>query len=455
MRDSNGDAVRFLNAIAAADDSGDVTVYYQPVKQSLLDSARHGEWDYANPYLTPGMTTNLDRVIYRTTIPGDQLEAMSALPPGEIADADLAGDHSVAYQVMAEMIGQDYDGTLSTEINGSVYGGMVLPYEQKPLNPVDVSEEGAAPGDGDFAYEVYEHGQGPDGYWVIEYFSTPEQVTFDVTVPKGIEEDTPTEAPPGTGNYLPAQIYFSESCTRFDDEPDWTCTSLLDYAWGAGGGLDATEPLVTDDIVRGTFDIPELPQSLIDAGVNPDREYMRGIFGNDRCMVTRDTENPEDYSALASTILPSDYNDRFPGQQQNAVGPANKLRENPFAYEIELEGLTDGIPFTSDDGCDQAAVALVCSPPEEPTSEPSSEPSEPTSEPSESSEPSSEPTSEPSGTSEPSESGSTTEPSEPSGTSSTTEPSAPGGSTTTGPDGKTTIKSTTTGPDGKPTVKPR
>uniref|UniRef100_A0A8C3S647 p53 apoptosis effector related to PMP-22 n=1 Tax=Chelydra serpentina TaxID=8475 RepID=A0A8C3S647_CHESE len=33
---------------------------------------------------------------------------------------------------------------------------------------------------------------------------------------------------------LPYQHYASlwESCTKFNGDPDWTCTSLMDYAWG-------------------------------------------------------------------------------------------------------------------------------------------------------------------------------------------------------------------------------
>lgn len=224
------------------------------------------------------------------------------------------------------------------------------------------------------------------------------QVSFDVTVPKGEEGDLDgAEAPDGAGNYLPAQVYASQTCTRRENDPNWQCQSLLDYGWGRGAPLEGDQDMLTDGVVRGTLDVQELPQSLIDAGADPECEYKRGVFGNPQCLVTRDTENPEDYDSLASTILPSDYNDRFPGQQQNAIGPAEKVRGYPYLEDISVRGSNDGVQWSSGDGCDQAAVALVCSAPE---------------------------------------------------------PSEPGGSVvTTGPDGKPTTVTSTKGPDGKPTVK--
>lgn len=275
---------------------------------------------------------------------------------------------------------------------------MVLPIAQQELPAVEMQggygDSGVwRPGEVDeaaFVYEVSEspaYGDGNNNYWVIDYLAPPMQVSFDVTVPKGEEGDLDgAEAPDGAGNYLPAQVYASQTCTRREDDPNWQCQSLLDYGWGRGAPLEGDQDMLTDGVVRGTLDVQELP-----------------------------------------------------GQQQNAIGPAEKVRGYPYLEDISVRGSNDGVQWSSGDGCDQAAVALVCSAPE---------PSEPTSEPAASSEPSSEPTSEPSSTTEPSE------PSETSETSATTEPSEPGGSVvTTGPDGKPTTVTSTKGPDGKTTVK--
>ncbi|WP_295624463.1 hypothetical protein [uncultured Corynebacterium sp.] len=464
LRDSNGQVVRFLNAIEAAPtgdgERGDVTVYYQPVPQDLVDSAGGypGDED-TDPRFNAGMTTNLDREIHRTTIPAAEFESLTALPAGEVVDADLAADHLAMYRVMAELLGETPPESLSTNIDGSVYGGMVLPFAQSQIEAIpDSGINDFDPSSPALHYTVEESESGD--HWVVRYVGPPEQVTFDVTVPKG-EVEEGEEPPAGAGNYLPAQVYVSESCTRFDSEPDWTCISLLDYDWGRGVSPDAgdSDDVLTDGVIRGTLDVPELPDSLIEGGADPEREYRRGVFGNDQCRVTRPTENPGDYDSLTNLFLPSDYNERFPGQQRNNVSPDHRLREDPFSNEIDLEGVIDGPPYISEDGCDQAAVPLVCSA-DDPTTEPTTGPGEPseTEEPSESTDPSEsdEPSesTDPSGTEEPTAPGGSSDTDEPSSEPSTSEPTPPGSvTTTTGPDGKTTVKTTTTGADGTVTSK--
>lgn len=256
-----------------------------------------------------------------------------------------------------------------------------------------------------FVYEVSESpadGDGNNNYWVIDYLAPPMQVSFDVTVPKGEEGDLDgAEAPDGAG------IICRLRCMRRRRVPAGKTirTGSASPFWMTAGAVVL------------------------------------------RWKVTRTCSPTASFAARSMSRSSR-------GQQQNAIGPAEKVRGYPYLEDISVRGSNDGVQWSSGDGCDQAAVALVCSAPEpsEPTSEPaaSSEPSseptsEPTSEPSGTSEPSSEPTSEPS---------STTEPSEPSETSATTEPSEPGGSVVaTGPDGKPTTVTSTKGPDGKPTVK--
>lgn len=434
LRDANGSVTRFIGAMK--DDSGKVTVYYQPVSDELLDSAQTVPEVAENPglsdgeFLYPGMTTNLDRVVYSATMTPEQFETLDRLPPGEVIDVDLEGDLIEMYRIMADIADEPYDGTLSVDPAGALYGDMVLPTDQRPIPAVEVTTGTAGNGawippamdESSLIYEISDSpadAEGRSNYWIVDYVAPREQVTFDVTVGKGEDGALDgVEAPEGAGNFLPAQVYAAQLCVPGAEDGSGDagvgCRSLLDYEWGAGATTANTTPLVTDGVVRGTLDVPELPRALVSSGADASREYRRGVFGNDRCMVTRDTENPEDYDSLASTILPSDLNDRFPGQQHNTVGPDNPIAPAPFAMEFDVSPWSYGVPFASGDACDQAAVPIICTADDAPPT--SSEPGTSTS-------------STP-GTSTPSASG-TTEPTAPSSTTpgagTTTEPTAPGG----------------------------
>lgn len=45
---------------------------------------------------------------------------------------------------------------------------------------------------------------------------------FDMNECKSVDE---------FGNLLPGGAYAGLSCTRFNNDPDWTCISLNDYSW--------------------------------------------------------------------------------------------------------------------------------------------------------------------------------------------------------------------------------
>lgn len=391
LRDSNGD-LAIVRSVTELDD-GSLRVVYQPQPQDLENSIVTTE----DRYTFQGMTTNFDRVVYEAIIPAADIATTTALPPGTIIDADPERDLASFYQIAAAKLGVPYDGTISHDMEGWLYGDMVLPKANHPIDVYEVTgdqstlipvkEPGAteAPPAGEpMPGAAYPSKVGPNGsvdpmnratptlaytvsdseegnYWVIDVMVPPMQVEFELAAVKD-------EAAIASGaKYAAAQAYTYESCTRFRNDPDWTCTSLLDYDWGRGGTTTVStgKTVLTEGVVRGRLEIDPAQELLFDA--QPDTLPLRGIFGNDQCMVTRPTEDPTNYQALASTILPSDFNYRFPGQETNNVGPDAQWLRTPFSNEIYMEGVNTGEPFTIEDACDQAAVPLVC---EEAPSEP-------------------------------------------------------------------------------------
>ncbi|WP_460490471.1 hypothetical protein, partial [Corynebacterium nasicanis] len=348
LLDATGSRVRVLASERNAD--GSIRVVYQPLPDDLVDSGAFRQDSDLNPDMTPGRSTSLDRVVYETTISPEQFATLTQLPPGEVLEADFDRDLTTIYEVMAEKVGISYAGPLSVDAEGALYGGLVLPVAQTPAEAVEVADtiEGLdriSAGEENLFYAITESEDGT--YWVIDFATPPMQASFDVTV------DTPEDAAAAAGAYVPAQVYTAQTCTRWSNELAWECESLFEYPWGRGGNTEShPDSEVTENVVRGTLEIPQGATAA---------ELRRGIFGNPSCMVTRPTEDPDNLDALASTILPTDYNNRFPGQPENPISPADMFLEGAYIDDIPMRGANDGPGWINEDACDQAAVPLVCS----------------------------------------------------------------------------------------------
>ncbi|GAB3692089.1 hypothetical protein [Corynebacterium nasicanis] len=392
LQTENGEKVRVLSSVR---DGGDLTVAYQVIPQELLDQTEPREGD---PLLFSGMSTNFDRVVYTTTIPAAAIPTTTRLPVGQPATVDANADFAAFYSFVAADLGVAYDGSVAHDMNGWLYGNLVLPAQAQPADvyevngdtstlippkPADkeaeqppaqswtgatypdrVGEGGAVnpsdPATPGIAYTVEESADG--NYWVLHVSVPPMQASFELAA-----EKDPAAIAAGA-KYAAAQAFTSESCTRFNNDPDWTCTSLLDYDWGRGGRTTTTSGTTElGQVTRGDF----MYRDPVTGVMRFDDEYealydadpslpLRGVFGNDQCMVTRPTEDPENRQALASTILPSDFNRRFPGQEENNISANSRLLSPPFGNEMDMEGVNTGEPFTVEDACDQAAVPLVC-----------------------------------------------------------------------------------------------
>lgn len=389
----NGDSLRVLTA--HRDDAGDLTIYYQPIPaevRGLVDGS---------DYSVVGMSTDLDRKVYKVTIPADEITSTNALN-GSPVEVDPEGDVSTYYEIMSDALAEagtptEYDnkGSLDVDLNGWLHGSMVLPDEAKPI-PVRELEEDL------FTSNQYGHMLFPREYsdsedsgltysvrevednWVLDVYAPPSQVRFEVAAMKD------EEAIERGVKYAMAQVHTSNHCSSFEGEERWTCVSLFppdrpqsgeNRDWGTGAtGTDQLRSVVTDGVIRGVLEVSGEQEARFDA--NPYTEPMRGIFGNEFCRVSRPTEDRDNYLAEASTVLPSDMNVSFPGQPENLGIP---IVGRPFIYEIEIEGVHTGEPFAYEDACDQAAVplAVTAAPPTDPTdpTDPTTEPTDPTTSP--------------------------------------------------------------------------
>lgn len=473
--DRSGEQIRLLTAHRDVD-HGDLTVFYQRVPQDLRDSLALRREYY--PVGGKGVSTDFGPEVYKDVIPASEIPSRTEFQ-GSPVEVDPEGDLVSFYTILSDEMGIPYNGELSTDISGWLYGQTVLPKKTSPLDVYEV--EGTTStlippkADGEDAVEPTESWEGaefpvkvgPDGSvdpttkegaalsytvsespsgenWVMDVYSPPSQTTFEVAAKKDPEAIERGE------KYAMAQAYTSETCNKWDGATDWTCISPLDYQWGRGDmGVDQyQDPYYdpfdpesppprppdtrTDGVIRGTLEIDAEQEARFDAA--PDTEPMRGIFGNPQCRVTRPTGDPEDYSALASTRLPSDMNVSFPGQPENLGIP---MYGEWYEDEIEYEGVVSGNPFSYEDACDQAAVPLACEADEEiPSTPPSTEPTSPTTEPTTSQTTSSEPPTSP------------TDPTTDPTTSPTTGPgpSTPGTSTPTPPAAPTTPGTTVPSP---------
>lgn len=377
LKDHEGNVVKILT-VAPATSAADapVRVTYQVVPQDVIDSVVPGDLDY--PFqLDPAASTNFDRVVYEAVFhpadvtTGDQLPAPTATYPAESADVERYVRASNA--LLAAELGLTDPGALTMDMAGGLYGTMVLPKESQPINAVlrERSPNPPAIDEQILYYSVSESDpvDGQSRYWYIDVQGPAAQFEFDIVADK-----LPVLEGEIADEYVAAQIYHSETCTRWDNDLNWQCQDLLEYSWARGENLESTQTAPGEsgnpvEKVRGSLVITEDPADALLDDAARDRLYQRGIFGNDRCLVTRPTENPNDYSLLASTILPSDLNTRFPGQKENNVSSTNRfISASPFSDDIQMRGANEGTPFSFMDGCDQAGVRLT--PPAEKPTEP-------------------------------------------------------------------------------------
>lgn len=460
LRASNGEFIRVIasRVDGTPEEPGDLTIYYHPVPTELLDSVQQPS-DYT-PTLFTGVPTNLDRVIHEVTIPADEVETFDVhqpLPEGTVSDIDIEAEMAKHYTAVAEVLGVEFNGELLMDYEGIFHGGTFLfkePFDARAferIHPGTPEEQLIDPDTGEpidqehfdwtvpvFIYTVemmpdqqqfaerqdeimeWIEANHPDAeltpglmgevarelgipmYWVVE-FPADQQIEFDIVVDKPevdfTERPDPTDAAALTANYLPAQVYASEVCTRRENDLHWSCRSLTedpDTPWGRGGTTENNPDPDFNGVTRGTLEITQLPENILTApGFDPDAEYQRGVFGNPSCMVTRPTEDPNNYGALAGSVVPSDYDTRFlaaghlwdggtygirvPGQQTNGIAPENRFVADPARelYTAELDDMQeprDGRHWLTEDACDQAAVALVCeTEPETPPSTPTTE----------------------------------------------------------------------------------
>ncbi|WP_460490630.1 hypothetical protein, partial [Corynebacterium nasicanis] len=375
LLDHEGNLVKLLSAVPSTTEPGaPIRVTYLSVPQDIhntvvqdffLTPGTQNIQFEADERMHRGVSTNLERVIHEVLIDPADFPTLDRLPaPTRSVAVDspsvIERDIRATNRILAEELGLADPGALTVEMAGAIFGDMVLTKNSSPVDTTKVTgvqfphfEET----DNTIYYTVTDSPVNADGtshYWVIDIFGPRSQFSFDVTAPK---------LPAGTTSdeYVAAQIYHKSTCTRWGNDLNWQCQELHDYSWGKGLNLESTYAagtVLTDGVVRGTLTITESAAGL--SGLERDRHYQRGIFGNDYCMVTRPTEDPTDFQALASTILPSDYNNRFPGQQENTVSPSNRfLRGEQFSDDIPMRNVNDGEPFTSADGCDQAGVRLA------------------------------------------------------------------------------------------------
>lgn len=488
VRDDRGNMMRYVSTYEQAD--GDVVVFYHSIPKDLENSFQNTGPSRNNPY--GGLTANMDRDSLRmAVVPAAEKNTITSLS-GELVDNDVEQEIIDFYTILADMLDLPYDGTLSTGVDSWLYGDLVLPKETSPIDTYEVTgetstlipnrAEGEKPVDpteswttgAKFPDRVGENGSvDPTDYntdskalsytvsevgdhWVMDVFVPPSQTTFELAAKKKPDAIESGE------KYVAAQAYTAQSCTRWGGDPEWNCQDLIKYdqwggfPWAKGGTTAALHDdqrwlnsdtgdglvgdLVMDDgVVRGSLDFTDEQVAAWDA--DPDLA-LRGVFGNQQCMVTRPTEDPNNMSALAGSYLPSDLNFRFAGQETNNVGPDNPMSIRGFVTDIPMRGANTGVPFSNgEDGCDQAAVPLACEADEEiPSTPPSTEPTGPTTEPPISDPTSSEPPTVPSSPTTGPTSGPATTPTVPTtGPTSGTTPSTPSRSSTpTGPGVNTT-----------------